>query len=534
MRRHLGFAAALLAFVLTGSTLAATTATVRIVPGVDGVTATYVFSEPVKAFAFEEAAAEVRDDTWHLASSDMTLQDGAVVRRDGAAFKTFTVRLTPDSQPRDRRYPALTRVGEGWQIYGPYFTGAEVKLTEASVKAPKGWTLAPAAGGGKVALAGHAYVGPKAYVTTGAATLVVAPNVEPWLRDKIVAAGIGATAFYSTRLDVPLETRPTLIVTRVPKFNPGWQGDTTDGPAASLRFFGPGPESPDAAARVVSFVDHEFFHFWNNRTFSSRDAEHEAWLHEGAAEYAALLAALDEGALDDKAVGAALATRLTGCASVLKLRALESDPPKQGKAVYDCGVLAEWSADLKIRAASEGRRDVLSAWRDVFAASKATQKQYDSGAFLAAAGMTDAAGDPLRLLMKPGADDRWTRLTAALSTLGARIEPTRSVEAERTALIWAFLGKACKGSYGFFGGDPKAIKLDTGDRCGALSGDLRIDGIAGQAIMTDAPKAYDAALALCAAGEGVPFTLEGKLVATAACPKTLPPPPLAWAVERWR
>ena len=42
----------------------------------------------------------------------------------GKAFKRFTILITPDSQPRDRRYPALTRIGQGWQLYGPYFQAA--------------------------------------------------------------------------------------------------------------------------------------------------------------------------------------------------------------------------------------------------------------------------------------------------------------------------------------------------------------------------------------------------------------------------
>lgn len=518
--------------LMASSALAAPAARLTLRPTAKGVVATYALEKPVSRFVFAERAEAVRDDTWRPPAG-MTLKGGVLKRRDGKRFSSFSVTITPDTAPRDRTYPGLTRIGDGWQIYGPYFAGEKTRAPSAAVAAPKGWTVLPRAAGGRSALEGYVYVGPSNLVTRGAATVITAPNVAKGLRGQIAKASDGAAAYYARRLGVAPAVRPVLLVTRVPAFSNGWQGDTVPGLMMSLRFFGPGSADTEDAQRIVGFVAHEFFHFWNGGLFHSRDGESDAWLHEGAAEYAALLASHALGGRTDADLDAALSDRLTGCASALKAKGLEKDPPKMGKPVYDCGVVVQWAADLKLRAASGGKQDVLDAWKEVFNYAKAGDGRYDPNGFLAAAGLTAAADDPLRLLLQPGEPDRWTRLTEALNRLGARVESGRSADADRAALIFGLLGPICRGSYGFVNGDP-AIRLDTGDRCDAAKGDPQVDEVAGRPIVADPSGAFDAVAALCATGEGgVPLRFQGQLVATLPCRK-LGPPPQAWKVTRWR
>jgi hypothetical protein len=247
------------------------------------------------------------------------------------------------------------------------------------------------------------------------------------------------------------------------------------------------------------------------------------------AEYAALLAGRDQGQLTDAEVGRELTDRLNGCAASLKLKGLDGDPPKQGKAVYDCGVTVQWSADLMARSASGGRRDVFDVWRDLFAASRAGDGTYDAKDFLTKAGRSAKAEDPLRLLTAPDVEERWRRLIAALNAQGARI-----VDAERTDLLFHLEGLVCKGGFGFYGGQAQGVKLDTGDRCGPLNGDPMVDAVAGHDLVADATGARDAAVEICAAQGDVAFTYREKLVATVACKAPLPPRPLAWTVKAWR
>lgn len=535
MRRSLFVLLALSALLLTAGAPAGRGATVVVVtPAAEGLRADYTLPAPTTRFAFEEAVADVRADTWHP-GADFTLAEGVLTRRDGKPFSGFTVTLSPDAAPRDRRYPALTRIGVGWQIYGPYFKPADGAVSVRAVL-PKGWTSVPAGPPGRISTEGYAYVGPAAYVTSGAATLVMSPETPAWLKSRIAESARFATDYYGRRLDAPLTDRPTLIVTPVPTFEAGWQGDTTDGPVASLRFFGEDwlEESPDKAGGVTHFVAHEFFHFWNMRLFLSRDGEQEAWLHEGMAEYAALRASLKDGAISEDGFRAALGQRLSACTVVLGDQGLAANPPKRGHGVYDCGVLIQWIADLRAQAASGGQKDVFDVWGQVFKASRAGPGSYDAAGFLAAAGRTEAAGDPFALVMNPGGPDRWPRLVASLSTLGVQLTPTRVPAQERGKLVTHLLKQVCTGSIGYFSysGRP-AIKLDTGDSCRVLGGAPKVDAIAGFNIVEATSAAYDAVAALCETGAMVPFTYEGQLVGEVPCKAVLPPPAPAWAVSGW-
>jgi hypothetical protein len=363
--------------------------------------------------------------------------------------------------------------------------------------------------------------------------VIASPGVDAQLRARIAKAAGAAATVYRRRLGVRLETAPTVIVTRVPTFGQGRQGDVSGG-IVSLRFFGADKNASETGGMVAKFVDHEFFHLWSNRVFAARDGENQPWLHEGMAEYAALLAGRDQGQLTDAEVGRELTDRLNGCADSLKPQGLDGDPPKRGKAVYDCGVMVQWSADLMARSASGGRRDVFDVWRDLFAASRAGDWTYDAKDFLAQAGQSASPEDPLRLLMTPDVDNRWGRLTTALNARGARIVGARSAALERQNLLFHLEGLVCTGGFGFYGGDTNEVRLDTADRCGPLSGDPLIDAVAGHDVVADAMGARDAAAEICAAKGDVAFTYRGKLVATVACKTPLPPRPLAWTVEAWR
>lgn len=508
---------------------------IRITPEPDGLRAVYSLPRPVERLEFDQKAPAVRQDTWR-APDDMVLADGVLRRKDGKPFRAFEVRITPDTAPRDRSYPALTRVGEGWQVYGPYFRAIDDKPPAvAHVARPDGWVVAPARpkDADRISLDGWAFVGPGGYVAKGPATVIAPPGVDADLNAWVAKSADSAATFYSRRLGVRLETAPTVVVARVPTFSPGWQGDV-GGPVVSLRFFGPDKDAWETSGMVAKFVDHEFFHLWSDGAARLRDGENEPWLHEGMAEYAALLAGREQGELTEAEVARELTDRLNGCATALKSKGLDGDPPRRGQAVYDCGVMVQWSADLTARSASGGRRDVFDVWRDLFAASRAGDGAYDAKDFLAKAGLSARAEDPLRLLTAPDVEDRWPRLTAALNGLGARIVGARSATLERGDLLLHLEGLVCAGRFGFYGGSPSEVKLDTGDRCGPLNGDPLIDAVAGHDVMTDTFGARDAAVEICAAKGDVIFTYRGRLVATIPCKMALPPRPLAWTVQAWR
>lgn len=494
-----------------------------------GVSARYSLSAPVSRFRFDSSIADLRKEGWEI-EGDQVWDGDTIVSKDGKPFRRFQIRVSPDVRQRDRIYPALTRIGpEGYMIFEPHFAAhPDQGPTTVKIMTPIGSTTLPAGVRPKPDESGYVYFGPTAYVT-GGGKVVSAPTVPVWLSKAVQADSEAATTFFQRRLGVPLSTPPLMVMSLYDGPSRDFRGDVTEGQVVSLRLYGKAWAEPQAGSttRVGLFTAHEYFHFWNGGLYRSTEMGRAPWLHEGAAEYAARLSAMDSGHLDDAGMARSLGISLSGCAGALGDKGLRADPPKRGSAVYDCGVVAQWIADLRTRSASGGKRDVLDIWRRIFADNAAT-KTYDTAAFVAAVGSS-----PLTLLLEPG-KDRWPTLIEALAPLGATVVRTRSDDLDRRDLFFHLLKQACTGdSYGFYG-EAAGVKLDSGDRCGPLSGDLFVDAVEGRSVMTEAAAAFDAVQAACAAGRTVTLVGRGKVVATMTCARPLGPPSPAWTVEKWR
>lgn len=494
---------------------------VTITPISSGVEAVFTLPEPTRSAAFTDAAEAVRSDAWHVQTPGIELKKGVVARVDGAAFDRFVMRITPDTQARDRTYPGLTRIGQGWQIYGPYLLIKGIE-TRAHIALPRRWTTAPSEPA-DFDPAGYVFVGPQTYVARGQSLVVSPPEVSPALRRAVVASADRATATYTERLGMKLDVRPTLIIARVPSIGGSFQGDTTDGPVVSVRFFGDGPQAsgPEGVASVDRFLRHEYFHLWNAWLAHSRDGDREAWLHEGMAEYAALITSATDDPRNEPNLRGELAQRLAGCARRLK-KGLMADPPTSGSGVYDCGVVAEWAADLDARTRGQ---DIFAVWKDLF-----RPHEFDAAALLAASA-TRRADDPLKLLLDPAGPLDWSAIVAGLTARGAAITPSRDGPQDRSALVMHLERHVCRdGSIGFWL-NKDSIKLDTGSRCGVLNGDPEVDAVAGINIMAAPSKAFDAVAALCASKASVVLARRTVDVAHIVCRQPLKPP-MVWAVTK--
>lgn len=518
------------------STPAAVIAKVKVRATPDGLIAAYNLSRPVDRFAFDRSLNDIREEGWTL-SAGLRWDGAAVVAKDGKSFHRFEVQIRPDSKQRDRIYPALTRVGaDGWLLYEPYLVGAKRQgMTRLTLVTPRDWTSLPNKRAGSAESGeGFIYMGPAAQVRVGAMTVVAGPEVPAWLLSTIRGRGEALAAYYARRLGVRLPTPPLVIVNY--RAGPGgdFRGDVTPGWVVSLRFQGDpwAVEDATAAGGIAGFVGHEYFHFWNGDLFKPRDFDGEAWLHEGAAEYVSLLAALELGDLDEVGMRAALGRRLTACAGILGERSLAADPPRGGSGVYDCGVVAAWSADLQVRAASSGRRDVVDLWRDVFEAT-GPARIYDADTF--GRRLDAPAGSPWRTLMTGGGGaSRWQDLLGAMRRLGVEVDDIRSPVADRARLLFHLMGLSCgEGAVGFFG-ESDHLKLDGPDSCAPLTNGMVIDSLEGHSLLTDASGAFDAGQSACAAGRAVTLAYRGKAVGSIVCDKPLGPPSPAWTVRRWR
>lgn len=74
-------------------------------------------------------------------------------------------------------------------------------------------------------------------------------------------------------------------------------------------------------------MNHELFHFWNGGFARSSQQKNRPWLHEGRANYAALLASRERGTMTKERVVAALNRHLERCQAVLGNHDLRTHGP---------------------------------------------------------------------------------------------------------------------------------------------------------------------------------------------------------------
>lgn len=476
-----------------------------------GVRVRYRLPAPVRSVAFEDSS--VVRETWSAATPGLTLADGVVSAP--APFDSFELLITPDTEERDRLYSGLSKLGDGYVVYGP-----GLKLRDQ----PTVLTFAPEAGQtglpDRTPVDGYAYLGASGQVTVlDHASVVVGENVPAELANQMRAGFSDAMRFYGGRLDRGLSFQPVLLVS-TDSPGPGlFRGDVTDTGVISLRFHGDWRTEVD---QVSTFVWHEAFHLWNGHGVRALDAETSPWLHEGGADYAALVGAVSNGAMSEDQVRARLARRLNSCRAALGNRAFDPASLKSGSAPYACGVLVQWLADLELRKA--GRGDVFTLWRDLLNGAGATGG-YNVDQFRALLLPDSAVGV---LFDSPGAE-RWAGIVERLSRLGVTLENRPGSQDLMAAALFHVADRNCKtGSYGFVN-ELGALKLD-GEDCGVLSGGPVIATVEGVNPQADGRAAFDAVQARCASGLPVRYlTADGRTL-EAICDAPLSEPRV-WAIS---
>lgn len=499
-------------------------------PAANGLHVGYRALPPAQRFAFaDRGAAEIRKDTWKALGDGVSLADDGVTA--SSSISAFEIAIAPDSKERDRVYPALTPVGEGWLIYAPHLRleGAPAGL---AVETPPGWNVTGRRGaGGALVGDGYVFTGPSAYLHQGAADVIRAPSIPAWLAGEVDAAASGAVAFYGRRLGLPLARRPAIVISHDQAGNGSFRGDTTPGAMMSLRFRGASWNERDPAAveRVADFVHHEIFHFWNGELARSSQGDTRPWLHEGGANYAALLASRDRGTMSQERMLVALDRHLERCQVALANRDLRDNGPKNGGDTYACGTVLQWALDIGLRKSSNGARDVLSWWKDVFAQARTEGGTYSFERAYALVGAE--ASRAASVLLDAGDDGRWAAFAEAAGKYGVPMEQRRQASRDLATALDHLLVLQCGPQRGFFT-FPDHVKLDTGTRCGPLAGDLEIDAVAGRNPVTEASAMHDEVRRRCAARTGIDLGYKGKIVARIACSTPLAEAKPAWQIRR--
>ena len=478
----------------------------------EGVLVRYRLPDPVESFAFGDK--DVIRTQWRVSTPGLALNDGVVT--GDAPFSSFELQIAPDAAEVDRIYMGLSRAGEGYVVYGPAFR-AEGQDTRLRFSGAGSDVALPT----ENAIAGYAFVGPGDHIGGDARGAFIArPDLTPELAQPVRDAFFGAMAFYRTRLDLDLPYRPAIVVSTDSPGPSGFRGDVTDTGVISVRFHGDSwRHYPEA---IAPFVWHEAFHLWNGHGVVNRDGDSAPWLHEGGADYAALVGAVSSDALSEAQARTALAGRLNGCRRSIGSDDLGEGRLRSGSGVYDCGTLVQWLADLELRQA--GTSDVFSLWRDMLGAARRNpQTGYGVAEFEAGLAADSSA---LALLKGPG-QDRWRRLQDRMAELSVRFVNAPGPKDLMGAALFHVAGVNCQGSYGFYD-EPGALKLD-GDRCGPLSGGPVIDAVEGFDPQQESAAMFDAVQKRCAEKLPVRYRTREGAVLEAACDAPLETPQV-WAV----
>lgn len=497
----------------------------------DGLHAEVHLSRAVTEFAFARADV-VREGDIDVLTPGLVLDGDSI--SSARRFRRFEVLIRPMSQERDAKYPAFFRAGLGGVLYAPALTGDTSQWrTRLRIVTAPGQVLAPASGPNEH---GSVFVGPADHVHTAEGALIVAPPDAPReLYDAAASELRAAMQFYTRTLNAPLPTTPVLVLAHGGE-GQGQVGDVTPGPFVSMRFYGGAWGAPDENTRAMlsRFVSHEAFHFWNGSLTQHAEGT-PTWLHEGGADYAALLSARDTGALDDTGVAAALGDALTRCRDALRQRGDVSMNsigflPQQIR--YPCGIVIQWAADLSVKRTNT--QGVLGVWASMIATAQAREnRSYTLADFTEAPGMGEA-GSVIALLTEQSGAERWTTLTETLRGLGAEISSAPTDNTRRMALLFHVLPQNCPGaeSFGFYT-ENNRIRLQEEAACGALSNVVVLSIEGGDAFAPSA-ETYTRAQAACAAQRPVAFLLEGGQRVDATCERPLADAPHAFLVSRWR
>ena len=434
--------------------------TVAVAREAEGIRAVFDLPRPMSTVRLQASPA-VRRDAWRLTTARARLA-GDTVTSD-RPLRRFEIWIPPDSAEVDRVYPSVHRVGRGVAIYGPALVVAGIE-TRVVLRPGPGEIAIPEVD----AVRGYAYLGPADTLTEGDGfQLVAGESAAPWLVEVVRDETAAALAYYRKHL-ARAGRRPTILISADSPGPIGYRGDASDTAVISLRFFDPRwkQADPAAAAQLAAFVWHEAFHLWNGQSAAGVPA----WLHEGGAEYAAIVAAVDTGALTQESGIEQVSRHLGRCRAAVGDRSLVT-AELSGRAIYSCGVALEWVADVEARASSQGRRDVFAIWRDLL--ERGAGGGYSLDDLRAVTGPTAAA------MLDEEGPGRWDRVVRALSAHGPQVTQTVDDDGYRAAALQHLMAQHCTGGHGFFT-EATFLRLDTRDTCGPLSGNPEVVAIGGK------------------------------------------------------
>lgn len=320
----------------------------------------------------------------------------------------------------------------------------------------------------------------------------------------------------------------------------GFHGDVTDGRMMRLRVDAKAPPVDGPALQQLRrFVAHEVAHWWNMGVYQSDPQR--PWLHEGHADWAALLALHATGQVDAAGLRSELQSAFNTCLLARGRRAAASLPPGYGGADnhYACGMSLMALAQAGVAA----RRGADAAGRPAPSAPAALSASAPlallAGLHRGAGPMLDVAGFAAwadagpagalgRLLTDPTLPfDATFRQQAAQAGLtqdhpldAPDVPVPAALRSALAGLLMQQLMRAdCGGSFGFWT-EADHLRLDDKLACQTLRSGAQATHLQGLPLLAQPGPAWAAVVQACAAGQ--PLRVAYRVGADSHTPCTKP------------
>ena len=367
------------------------------------------------------------------------------------------------------------------------------------------------------------YLGHSPITQVGKLLWVRDPALPPAIVDTVGRAGPRAWDAYARASGRQPAGGAAIVMLSAPSGGHyGYHGDHTAGDVLRLSF-AQSDQAPTARALAQwsTFVAHEIAHLWNNGVFAS-DPD-RPWLHEGDAEWIALVETHDAGLMSDRTLADELASRVNACllvrrdnaAAILRKGRSRQDDP------YGCGVALQLLGYARLHALRPDATP-LGLWGELHRAHPAL----DTAGF---AQFFDAGGPPQvqALLLDdktPFASTYRARLAAWLPLRDAEGEPAG--ESSRQQIAFELMGRINQADCGGTGftlvPDKGEFVLDADLRCHALPAGAHATTIAGVPAVAQPRAAWRALQRACAADGHFQVGFNDRGPATLACPNPVP------------
>lgn len=492
---------------------------ILIKPDEEKVVVEYRFDTPTPGFRFDtppQPEALMTSD--HIDVSVSTAGVSAA-----GARKRFVITLAPDRRRTDATYPVLTRLGEGWMVYMPALLARPpADVVDEDIIVSEGWTLQAGPGGNR--FDGFIYL---TKYPGGYGGVISDPSIPRWLVDDVRSAVEASNDAFKANLKLTSPVAPVVLISPLPpEDRSSYVGDVTPNGTINLQFAAAAipPERDQRFTDMVQpFVAHEVFHNWQGGKFQTMDGVNGRWLNEGAAEYFSLVAQASASAGSATRSRNILAGRLASCLTTLeteKIGLMVLTGRAAERTRYDCGAVVHWLVDIeKIDPAG-----AWGIWRDMLSA----EDGYSVTDFVAATRVDSSIG--LTALLHGAIEVRATTLSA-LHGHAEEADPTPTAWA--TAAVWPLLESNCRGQMGITTTADGRWILDSGDDCGALSGNPEVLGIGEDMFVDAGGPAYRAAAAACATGSELTVALKvngESRQSSVRCTRPASPPPVNYRV----